>query len=362
MLACVKASDSRYGSRLDQDERITWPHDDLGLWSDGKPHDLLRKMDTILKNAIASIQLGVEDFRSGDERRSLSAVRNMTAGILLLFKEKLRQLSPASSDEVLIKKSIRPTRNAGGGVTFQGEGKKTVDVQEIKERFRSLGVEADFGRVDEVILLRNDIEHYRTGATAETIKVVLAKSFVVIRDFIAAELNEDPADLLGEPTWGTLLEENDVYERELAACRAALDEVDWDSAAMEQIAHNVRCQHCGSDLVRPIDPHVEHHYQLELRCSSCGKESSFDEVIEPAVRDFYEWETYVAMTDGGNQPTATCYECGKETFIIGEGKCIACRGELEFTECAICGEGLGPDDQDNNGLCGYHAWQAQKDD
>lgn len=362
MLACVKASDSRYGSRLNQDERITWPHDDLGLWSDGKPHDLLRKMDTILKNAIASIQLGVEDFRSGDERRSLSAVRNMTAGILLLFKEKLRQLSPASSDEVLIKKSIRPTRNAGGGVTFQGEGKKTVDVQEIKERFRSLGVEADFGRVDEVILLRNDIEHYRTGATAETIKVVLAKSFVVIRDFIAAELNEDPADLLGEPTWGTLLEENDVYERELAACRAALDEVDWDSAAMEQIAHNVRCQHCGSDLVRPIDPHVEHHYQLELRCSSCGKESSFDEVIEPAVRDFYEWETYVAMTDGGNQPTATCYECGKETFIIGEGKCIACRGELEFTECAICGEGLGPDDQDNNGLCGYHAWQAQKDD
>lgn len=362
MLACVKASDSRYGSRLNQDERITWPHDDLGLWSDGKPHDLLRKMDTILKNAIASIQLGVEDFRSGDERRSLSAVRNMTAGILLLFKEKLRQLSPASSDEVLIKKSMRPTRNAGGGVTFQGEGKKTVDVQEIKERFRSLGVEADFGRVDEVILLRNDIEHYRTGATAETIKVVLAKSFVVIRDFIAAELNEDPADLLGEPTWGTLLEENDVYERELAACRAALDEVDWDSAAMEQIAHNVRCQHCGSDLVRPIDPHVEHHYQLELRCSSCGKESSFDEVIEPAVRDFYEWETYVAMTDGGNQPTATCYECGKETFIIGEGKCIACRGELEFTECAICGEGLGPDDQDNNGLCGYHAWQAQKDD
>ena len=319
-------------------------------------------MDTILKNAIASIQLGVEDFQSGDERRSLSAVRNLTAGILLLFKEKLRQLSPAGSDEVLIKKNIRPTPSAGGGVTFQGEGKKTVDVQEIKERFQSLGVEADFGRVDEVIRLRNDIEHYRTGATAETIKVALAKSFVVIRDFIAAELNKDPADLLGEPTWGTLLEENDVYERELAACRAALDEVDWDSAALQQIAHHIRCQHCGSDLVRPTDPQVEHHYQLELRCSSCGQESLFDDVIEAAVGNFYEWETYVAMTDGGDRPTATCHECGRETFLIDEGKCVACKGELEFTECAICGEGLGPDDQDNNGLCGYHAWQAQKDD
>lgn len=319
-------------------------------------------MDTILKNAIASIQLGVEDFQSGDERRSLSAVRNLTAGVLLLFKEKLRQLSPAGSDEVLIKKNIRPTPSAGGGVAFQGVGKKTVDVQEIKERFQSLGVEADFGRVDEVIRLRNDIEHYRTGATAKTIKVVLAKSFVVIRDFIAAELNEDPADLLGEPTWATLLAENDVYERELAACRAALDEMDWDSAALDQISHHIRCQHCGSDLVRPTDQQVEHHYQLALRCSSCGQVSLFDDVIEAAVGSFYEWETYVAMTDGGDRPTATCHECGKETFIVDEGKCVACKGDLEFTECAICGEGLGPDDQDNNGLCGYHAWQAQKDD
>lgn len=319
-------------------------------------------MDTILKNAIASIQLGVEDFQSGDERRSLSAVRNLTAGILLLFKEKLRRLSPAGSDEVLIKKNIRPIPSAGGGVTFQGEGKKTVDVQEIKERFQSLGVEADFGRVDAVIRLRNDIEHYRTGATSETIKVALANSFVVVRDFIAAELDEDPAELLGETTWSTLLEENDVYERELAACRVALDEVDWGSAALEKIAHYIRCETCGSDLIRPIDSEVEHHYQLELRCSSCGRTSDFDEVIEAAVSDFYERETYVAMTDGGDRPTATCHECGKETFIVDEGKCIACETELEFTECAICGETLGPDDQDNNGLCGYHAWQVQKDD
>jgi hypothetical protein len=319
-------------------------------------------MDTILKNAITSIQLGVEDHQSGDERRSLSAVRNLTAGILLLFKEKLRRLSPSSSDEVLLKKNIRPTRGAGGGVTFQGEGKKTVDVQEIKERFKSLTVEADFGRVDEVIRLRNDIEHYRTAATAETIKVVLAKSFVVIRDFIAAELDEDPAELLGEATWGTLLEENDVYERELAACRSALDAIAWGFESLKQVAHHIRCQHCGSDLVRPTDPDVERHFQLEFRCSSCGHGSKFDNVIEEAVSDCFAVDSYVAAKDGGDQPTARCNACGKETFIICEGTCIACNSELEFNECAICGEGLGPHDQYGNGLCGYHAWQAQKDD
>lgn len=319
-------------------------------------------MDTILKNAIASIQLGVEDHQSGDERRSLSAVRNLTAGILLLFKEKLRQLSPADSDEVLIKERIRPSRDTDGSVSFRGEGRKTVDVQAIKERFKSLGVEADFARVDEVIRLRNDIEHYRTGATAETIKVVLAKSFVVIRDFIAAELDEDPAALLGEATWNVLLEENEVYERERAACLAALDAVTWGSEALAQAAHRIRCQHCGSDLVRPLAPEVEHHYQLEFHCSSCGKDSEFDDVVEEAVSDCFAEEAYEIATGGGEPTLAICHSCGKETFIRYEGRCVACKGELEYTECAICGEGLGPDDQYNNGLCGYHAWQAQKDD
>jgi hypothetical protein len=64
-------------------------------------------VDTILKNAVTSIQIGIEDYHSADERRSLSAVRNLTAGLLLLFKEKLRRLSPAGSDEVLIKKQLR---------------------------------------------------------------------------------------------------------------------------------------------------------------------------------------------------------------------------------------------------------------
>jgi hypothetical protein len=47
-------------------------------------------MDTILENAVQSIQIGVEDYESDDPRRMLSAIRNVTAGILLLFKEKIK--------------------------------------------------------------------------------------------------------------------------------------------------------------------------------------------------------------------------------------------------------------------------------
>jgi len=53
-------------------------------------------MNSILKNAIISIQLGIEDFlkTEKDPRRALSAMRNLYAGVLLLFKEKLARLSP----------------------------------------------------------------------------------------------------------------------------------------------------------------------------------------------------------------------------------------------------------------------------
>lgn len=319
-------------------------------------------MDTILKNAVASIQIGVEDFQSEDERRGLSAVRNLTAGILLLFKEKLRQLSPSDSDEALIKQSIRPVRKSDGTVVFQGDGKKTLDVQGIKERFKSMRVDADFTRVDAIIRLRNDIEHFQTSESRDNIRVLLAKSFLVIRDFISAELGQDPPELLGEETWAALLEESEVYERELMVCRAALARFEWSSDASRQVAHHIRCRHCGSDLVRPMDTQVKFQYELVFRCSSCSEESVFDDVIEDAVSECFFADRYIAGTRGGEDPIDGCYICGKETFVVNEGKCVACLEGLSYTECAVCGEGLGVNDQQFSGLCDYHAWQVNKDD
>ena len=45
----------------------------------------------LLQNAINSIEIGIEDYELSqqDERRIISCVRNVFAGILLLFKYKL---------------------------------------------------------------------------------------------------------------------------------------------------------------------------------------------------------------------------------------------------------------------------------
>ena len=60
----------------------------------------------LLDNAVQSIKIGLEDF--DDPKKLISATRNIYAGVLLVFKEKLRRLSPADSNEVLVKKNIVP--------------------------------------------------------------------------------------------------------------------------------------------------------------------------------------------------------------------------------------------------------------
>src|ERR1700733_4238931 len=104
----------------------------------------------ILTNAVQAIQVGVEDYNTGAPPRLLSAIRNIHAGILLLYKEALRRKSPPSSDSVLIKAKIVSARDAQGKVVFIGSGRKTVDSQQIRERFEGLGISTDWKRLETI--------------------------------------------------------------------------------------------------------------------------------------------------------------------------------------------------------------------
>jgi hypothetical protein len=319
-------------------------------------------MNTILANAVQSIQIGIEDFQSSDPRRVLSAIRNITAGILLLFKEKLRELSPADSDEVLIKQRVQPEFDPNGNVVFKGDGKKTVDVQQIEERFSSLNIETDWKRFKKVVGIRNDIEHYCTTESTDRLKELIADSFIIVRNFVSSQLGYEPVVLLGEQTWNVLLDVAEVYQRELDECQEATGAIDWDSGAMADMATYLRCPQCHSALVKPIDPGTGATYSIEFSCSSCGHVTAVEEMAESALSECFASDIYSAMKDAEPSPIGTCPECGREAFILQEDMCAACGESLSYYECAICGETLGPDDQDGGGLCSYHHYQAMKDD
>jgi len=309
-------------------------------------------MSTILRNAIQSIQIGVDDFQSTDPRRILSVVRNISAGVLLLFKEKLRQLSPSDSDEVLIKKKIKPIAS-NNEVVFVGTGKKTVDVQQIKERFSSLNIEVEWSRLDKIIKVRNEIEHYCTTETEGRLKELIANSFALIQDFLASQLNLEPIEILGNETWNVLLETAEVYNIELNVCRMQMELVDWKTVALAGAIEELSCPSCHSELIKPVDTETEEPVWSHCSCSFCGNEFQLnDDIIDQLIGEHFKDEVYLSHKDGGDSPVAICHECGRQTFIYEEDQCAVCEANQTYKKCTFCSSGLDTWEQDFKGLCG----------
>jgi len=294
-----------------------------------------------------------------DSRRQLSAVRNVVAGLLLLYKEKLHLLSPPHEPELLIKRDVHPTLGAAGEIQFVGTGRKTVDVQQIKERFKRLGVSVDWKLFDAINEIRNDIEHYYTSQSRASVREALSKSFVLIRDFITSELQESPLELLGAECWNSLLDVADVYNREAAECRATFDAVDWRYQALDACIREIRCAECGSSLIRTT--HVgQYSPEMDFQCTSCGSEFTAEDAVEACVVEHFAGDAYIAMTDGGEPPYGRCPNCQKETFVLEEFVCLACGSSLDYDECSLCGASLSLDEQDLDGLCGYCNYRMEK--
>lgn len=311
-------------------------------------------MNTILANAIASIQIGVEDYTSRDPRRILSAIRNVSAGILLLFKEKLRRLSPGP-DEVLIKQNITPKLD-GGVLSFVGSGRKTVDFQQIKERLKSVGVTIDLKPVDAILDIRNEIEHYRTERTGERLREALSDSFIVIKELLTSELELDPCSMLGEDTWETLLSVSQVYNRQRDECRAAMDEVKWPWPTLREVADKIRCTDCESNLLKPAPTEDDALTAMRFICTQCNSESTFQRVMPEAIQEHYFPYYYEAHTRGGDVPVAECPQCTEEALVFEdeEFRCLACLYVKQIRRCAHCTEMLDSRLPPDVVLCDHH--------
>ncbi|TYC78772.1 hypothetical protein [Novosphingobium sp. BW1] len=308
-------------------------------------------MDTILDNAVQSIQIGIEDYRNDDPRRLLSAIRNVQAGILLLCKEQLRRLSPPGSVEVLLKQKTRPVRR-GGEIMLVGDGRRTVDQAQIIERFKQLGIEVDWKPLDRLTHHRNDIEHYRFAGTREDLSGSIAGSAKIIRQLVNDVLDTDPLALLGKPCWEVLLETEAVFDAEFSACRATLESIDWYSQSVADDLDELCCPKCGSILIAQQDPANTNQGKADFRCRSCGARPCSEELINEAIGRILHADFYIAMTDGGEDPVIECAECEFETYILEERLCAGCGYTISDHNCSECGREVSEDDfLRHDGLC-----------
>jgi hypothetical protein len=286
---------------------------------------------SLLNNAIESIQVGVEDYLMGDSKRYLSAVRNICAGILLLYEEKLCRMSPQHDKELLIKKDIRPIDDGMGNVTFVGTGKKTVDVYEITERFKSLKITVDWKRFEELNRLRNNIEHYYTDKSPDAVREVIVTSFLLIRDFISEYLEEEPCNVLGEECWQALLKTTDVYQAEERACKQTFEKAGFEGQILEHILESVRCPFCHSSLIKTNDGF---NIFPSLTCCSCSESFEFEEVVEK--------EEIWYDNPEAEESFASCNDCESTNSVVKLGDkwiCFSCHTvHDEVGRCEYCNE------------------------
>ena len=318
---------------------------------------------SILKNAIDSISIGMEDYKSPDHRRMISCTRNLYAGILLLFKHKLAVMSPPGSDEVLIKEKILPV-NSSTGLQWKGKGRKTVDVNDIKERFTSLEISVDWKRIEKIQGYRNEIEHHYSSTPQKSVQTIISDSFLVIRDFIRIHLAQDPLILLGKDTWENMTNIAEVYQAEKDECIESILKIDWKYDSIREAFLKVACDDCGSDLIeeKSAGPNRE---SSEFRCRSCNKRYDFENMAELSMDQYFSGENFANFKNGGDPVTIDCPSCfRKNTYNLEINECVVCDDSYP-TECMGCGGEILPSEMgniDHPDLCSWCSQVRLKDD
>ena len=318
-------------------------------------------MNSLLDNAVQSLQLGIEDFQAQDPKRTLSAVRNFYAGVLLLGKEVLIRQAPNANRQLLLstRYSLKPDDH--DGVKFVGEG-KTIDFGTLGKRLHDFRVPVDRVALRELNRIRNDLEHNFTTLSTSTVRACVAKALPVVRDlFRYGRL--DAASLLGD-SWPYLLGIREIYEKELEECRQTFSCIRWQADVLEGRA--IRCPHCMSDLVALSSAGSCHQHDMECECRACGEAVPPEQAVEATLETLYAAEMYVAGTDGGDPPPYVCPECGVDAYLLTEDRngCAWCGHRIQ-SNCDLCGAPLTPDSvswEGNGGSCGHCAYVMSKDD
>ncbi|RJT16264.1 hypothetical protein [Rahnella inusitata] len=326
----------------------------------------------LYENALISIQLGIEDFEeseraSGNKARTLSSVRNLFAGMLLLFKYKIAASvnDPADAYAIIFNHpTIVPESDGNGGIKWVPDGKfkkTTIDILGIEQRFKGFGINVDWSVIKQLQDCRNHLEHLHPKHTYGEVSGFVAELFPVLSDFISNELGLVPSDVLGS-AWDTMLAHKDFYNAKLDECADSWELASVPSGA-EFYLSDCRCKMCSSELLMAaqedldLNISVEHNEdQFRYRCVNCG----YADLIAPELLHAIYVTNYQDSRDGSEPTLEHCYQCNHDTFLILEQKCAWCDAELEYNACEMCGQALTQEEQINGGLCSADEYSREK--
>lgn len=287
---------------------------------------------TILQNAIDSIQLGIEDYELIKEnpKRLISCTRNLFSGILLLFKYYLYTVNP---DLIYI-----PLKSKEKG------RKKTLDFKQLKDKLDESQVLIEWGELEKIQKIRNDIEHKYSDENPLIILGLVAVSYNVINDFVRKYLQRDPIEIFGEEIWSILIEVDRVYQIERNQCINDLDSNTYYNFKILELIKQSNCSECGFDVIKPLKNNTNSH-QIEYRCLSCFKETDYHELIVSAIEQEvdYQQRRDSMFGDSLNEVFCTCPSCWTNAYSIESCFCFSCQYQAKQI-CDVCESSLTGDE------------------
>jgi hypothetical protein len=311
-------------------------------------------MDTLLQNAINSIQIGIEDYQSKDSRRSISAVRNYYAGILLLAKAVLVKACPNVPLEIVLASRYKPKRSTNGDLAFEACGTETINFNTIKQRFNAFGLKVNHNKLEELQDIRNNIEHKYTKLSSGELKAEIAKTFEVLVE-LCAHLRKRPVTLLGEKTWKIILDVHEVYKKELEECQDSFTSLELVDGL------ELSCPDCHSELIYQKNKLNKSLPEMKIACKSCRAKPDALVCLQHSIRESFTPKNLSYKELSTHEDLfADCPDCneGGTYVMLGDfNQCLWC--EFELGECP-CGTVLTPDNVSLETLeiCSYCSYKS----
>ncbi|MFK4502362.1 DNA-directed RNA polymerase subunit RPC12/RpoP [Bradyrhizobium japonicum] len=318
-------------------------------------------MTDIFENAVHSIQIGIEDFQSNDERRPVSALRNFYAGVLLLGKQCLLNAAPDADPMDVLASKFAPVLNDDGDLVHQPKGFQTIDLAELRERFKAFRLTWPAGEIKDLQKLRNEFEHYHSETPKDAIRQAIASCFPLVEGFFAI-LDRAPKTELGD-AWDVMLAEKKFFEKLKSECDGSFNAIAWWHEITER--SEIRCPTCGSSLLYQEDDNNSDPAEIKGRCKACGDSFSAEQTVELLIETQFGADDYIAAKEGSDPVIHDCPECSNSTYVeTGDTvKCFWCDYAISGS-CARCGTSLGVSNMsvNNSQLCDYCDHVMSKDD
>lgn len=299
----------------------------------------------LLRNAVSSIQLGVEDFvisrdKPGQSARALSAARNIYAGVLLLFKYKIASLAATPEEAkalIYVPQTILPHVTDAGTIAWSPlpHPRKTIDAHMIEARLKSLNIYHDWSALTPLRDCRNALEHLHPTDPVSGIQASISTLFPMLGYFITKELGELPGALLGD-AWPTMLDTHEFFRSCEAQISQEWADLHYPLPALE-FMKECRCKACYSSLLKPLQEDFDHTtptdtLDFRLQCYSCGQIESAIEFLEDNFLTLHEDPFNQSPVEGVQE----CVSCNVQMFLIADSTCHWCGYERKWPICAQC--------------------------